>query len=131
MHALYHLHVFYTVRQILWRLGVLLPAAPNFDPWKTSVDSAALEKIKQEFSVGIDGVLQLWAFNYDQRQFVQDGTNGNYFYIHQLACQIPELTNDLTAAGLKAISESIRAYTMCFQRNYPPGVLLWVVVRQL
>ena len=52
MSALYHFHVCYTVRRILWRLGILLPASSNFDPWKTSVDSTALEKIKQKFSAG-------------------------------------------------------------------------------
>ena len=34
MHALYWFHVYYTMRRILWRLGVLLPAAPNFDQGK-------------------------------------------------------------------------------------------------
>ena len=54
--------MFPTLRRILWRLGVLLPAAPNFTLWKTSVDSAALEKI-------VDSGLRPWAFNYDQLRF--------------------------------------------------------------
>ena len=88
MRALYRFHVYYTVRRILWTLGVLLPAAPNFDLRKTSVDSIALEKIKQEFAVGVNnitGSLQPRAFNYDKRRFAQDGINGDYYYIHQLA----------------------------------------------
>ena len=52
MCALYRFHVYYTVRRIFWDLGLLLPAALNFDSRKTSVDSAGLEKIKQEFAVG-------------------------------------------------------------------------------
>ena len=53
-----------------------------------------------------------WTFNYDPQRFVQDGKNGDHYYIYQFADQIPELTDGLTAAGLKAISESIRAYTI-------------------
>ena len=108
MRALYHFHIYYTARRILWRLKVLLPAAPNFDPWKTSVDSTVVEKFNQEFSVGPQD-----SWNYDPRRFVQDGINGDYYYINQFAGQIPELTDGLTAAGLKAISESIRAYKIC------------------
>ena len=52
MCALYRFHVYYTVRRIFWDLGLLLPAAPNFDSRKTSVDSAGLERIKQKFAVG-------------------------------------------------------------------------------
>ena len=44
---------------------------------------------------------------------MQDGKNGDYYYTHQFAGQIPELTDGLTTAGLKAISESIHAYTVC------------------
>ena len=44
---------------------------------------------------------------------MQDGKNSDYYYIHQFAGQISELTDGLTAAGLKAISEPIHAYTIC------------------
>ena len=111
--ALYRFHIYYTVRRILWRLGVLLSAAPNFDPLKTNIDCAALEKVNQEFSVDVDSSLQSWAFNYDPRHLLQDGKTDDYYYIHQFPGQIPELTDSLTAAGLKAISEPICAYTVC------------------
>ena len=44
---------------------------------------------------------------------MQDGINDDHYYIHQFVGQIPELTDSLTAASLKAISESIRTYTIC------------------
>ena len=41
-------------------------------------------------------------------------TNGDYYYyIHQFEGQVLELTDGLTAAGFKAISNSIYAYTIC------------------
>ena len=80
MRALYRFHVYYTVRQILLRHGMLLPTAPNFDPWKMSVDSIALEKIRQEFAVGAEGGLQSWAFNCVSRHFMQDGKTGDYIH---------------------------------------------------
>ena len=44
---------------------------------------------------------------------MQNGINGDYYYIHQAAGEVSELTNGLIAAGFEAISESIRAYTVC------------------
>ena len=38
---------------------------------------------------------------------------GDYYYIHQFAGQVLLRTDSLAAVGLKAISESIRAYTIC------------------
>ena len=65
------------------------------------------------------------AFNYP-RSFVQDGKTSDYYFKHQFAGQIPELTDGLTSAGLKAISESIRENILFvyFKLSYPQGVQL-------
>ena len=106
-------HFYYTVRRILWCLGATLTKSKNFNPSKTVIDISEHDNTKNEFSIPAGTGLKTWLKRFDERPFVQDCKTGESFIISMAVGHIPEVTDGLSKADFKEISESIRAYTIC------------------
>ena len=90
-------------------MSVTIPGPKNFNPWKTEMDFLAFEEIKSDFRVSTGMGLQPWAWIFNKRPFVESGKSGFPFIINMVAEYIPEFMDGLSKAGIRSISESIRA----------------------
>ena len=123
LRKIYRFHVAFQTRKILNSLGVVLPYADNFKPFNSIFMLEVYHKLCREYKIS---PVTDWRYKFIDKRFMMDKDTGEPILSNTIMGWIADKCNGLTLAGVRKLSESVRAYTflvLSAQANARSGIV--------